>query len=77
MTLYDLADNVQYAVLHAVNCGIDPKNVTVGVEILPEDGKIYGGTPVDNVVSANRGFDWDSYVYIIKTEGDLTRRDKQ
>ena len=76
MNLYEFAENVNYAVLSAVNSGIDPKIVKVGVQIVPDEGKIYGGIAVDPVCRAFRGFDWDSHKYIIETENNLIRDDK-
>ena len=76
MNLYEFAENVNYAVLSAVNSGIDPKVVKVGVQIVPDEGKIYGGIAVDPVLRAYRGFDWDSHKYIIETENSLIRDDK-
>lgn len=76
MNLYELAEHVMNDVLDAVNCGIDPKKVEVGVEIVPDDGKIYGGIAVDSVKRVFRGFDWDTYKYIIETEGNLIKSDK-
>lgn len=76
MNLYEFAENVNYAVLSAVNSGIDPKFVEVGVQIVPDEGKIYGGIAVDPVRRAYRGFDWDSHKYILETESDLVIQDK-
>ena len=77
MNLHDFVEIVNSAVLDAVNCGIDPRNVEVGVQVVPDEGKFYGGLAVDAVVKAFRGFDWDTYKFIIETEGNLIRSDKQ
>lgn len=76
MNLHDFADIVLSAVLQSVNNGIDPKKVSVGVEIVSEEGKLYGGLAVDSVTRAYRGFDWDEYKFIIETEGNLIKSDK-
>lgn len=76
MNLHDFAEIINSAVLDSVNCGIDPRNVEVGVQIVPDEGKFYGGIAVDSVTRAFRGFDWDTYKFIIETEGNLVKSDR-